>query len=150
MPSLAWCPIGEIATQQGLTTGQSLATARVVVRFDALKQQEAHNASMGSQVKFREGSGASMVEDLVAAFAVLAGFCAAACATGASLLRGRLGPEHGGRSPEQWPGPMPTPGGRTCRRPWKRIGREATSFCCRKILPLLCTLPFLCFLPLLS
>ena len=66
--------IGEIATQQGLTTGQSLATARVVVRFDALKQQEAHNASMGSQVKFREGSGASMVEDLVAAFAVLAGF----------------------------------------------------------------------------
>ena len=66
--------MGEIATQQGLTTGQSLATARVVVRFDALKQQDAHNASMGSQVKFREGSGASMVEDLVAAFALLAGF----------------------------------------------------------------------------
>ena len=106
--------MGEIAPQQGLTTGQSLATARVVVRFDALKQQEARNVSMGSQVEFREGSGASMVEDLVAAFAVLAGFALQHVPLGASLLRGRLSSEHGSRSPEQWRGPMPTPVGRTC------------------------------------
>ena len=59
--------IGEFAAQQGLTIRQSLATARAAVRFDALKEQEAHNASVGSLVKFREGAGASMVEDLVSA-----------------------------------------------------------------------------------
>ena len=41
------------------------AESGAAVRFDALKKQEAHNASMASLVKFREGAGASMVEDLV-------------------------------------------------------------------------------------
>ena len=66
--------VGEFAAPQGLTIRQSLATARAAVRFDALKEQEAHNASMGSLVKFREGAGASMVEDLVSACPGLAGF----------------------------------------------------------------------------
>ena len=122
----------EFAAQQCHTIRQSLATASVAVRFDALKEQEAHRASMGSLVKFREGSGASMVEDSVAACPGLAGFvCVAACAVGTSQLRGRLGPEHGVGHPSSGVGPcqcqevelVDVLGGE-----W----REATSFCCRK------------------
>ena len=49
--------IGEFEAQQGLAIRQSLATARTAVRFDAPKEQHAHNASMGSLVKFRDRAG---------------------------------------------------------------------------------------------
>ena len=66
--------IGEFAAQQGLTIRQSLATARAAVWFDAPKEQEAHIALMRSLAKFREGAGASTVEDVVSACPGLAGF----------------------------------------------------------------------------
>ena len=125
MPSLAWCSSASLRRSR-VTIRQSWAIARAAVRFHA--EQEAHNALMGSLAKFREGAGASMVEDLVSACLGLAGF---ALQPVPLVLVPNM--ESVTRA-VAWP--MPMPGRRTCRRAWRRIGREATSLCCRKSAPL--------------